>query len=325
MDYGNLIEHAWRLAWRRRFLWLLGLFVPGAGSSCNFNGSERLFEQVPPTEESYWVTYNVRLWFIQLGRWADANPQWVVGAAVGAAALLLLFLIVWVIAQGGMARATTALARGEPVTAGEAWRAGLRLFWRYAGLMLLQFLISLAALALAALPVGALIQATTASDSPRLLLATLLIVLGLLLVIALALFLISLSVVVAFAQRAVVVDGVGPIAALHTGLALARGRLIESAVIWVINLAVHIGIALATAVVVPALALPLGALGVWLLVALGVSETSIAVTILAFVVLLALTWFLGAVANAYSWMYWSLAYLELTGRQSVAMAVPAPG
>src|SRR5207253_51647 len=34
MDNGRLLQDAWRLTWRYRFLWVLGLF---AGSSCNFS------------------------------------------------------------------------------------------------------------------------------------------------------------------------------------------------------------------------------------------------------------------------------------------------
>jgi len=47
-----------------------------------------------------------------------------VGVALGAFVLALVLLVISLIAEGAMARATADVARGRPITLGEAWSVG---------------------------------------------------------------------------------------------------------------------------------------------------------------------------------------------------------
>src|SRR6185437_7267129 len=81
-------------------------------------------------------------------QWATAHGG-LIAAVIGVVALIALtLLIVSLIAQGSLAGATAAFATGRSSSLGRAWRTGLHLFWRYAGLWLL--------LALAVAAIGAL-------------------------------------------------------------------------------------------------------------------------------------------------------------------------
>lgn len=324
MDYGELIERSWRLAWRHRLLWVLGLFVPGAGGSCSFNGGERLFEQVPPAESPETIPSGFERTFAQIGRWIEQNSGLAIGLALVLGLLALLSIALWFVAQGGMARATTALARRQPVTAGVAWAAGLHLFWRYVGLFLIQLGMTLVVvLAAAALIAAIVFLGAVTSDSVRLLMIISSILLGLALLVSAGAFLVLLSIAVVFAQRALVVDDLGPVAGLRAGAALVRTHLNDSVVIWLINLALSIGVAIAVTVAVLIVLLPFGAFGFALFVTEGASQTALLYTAAAAVVAFAIAWLLSAVANAFAWTYWTLAYLALTGRLTAEME-PVP-
>ena len=325
MDLGNLIERAWRLTWRYHFLWVLGLFVPGGGS-CSLPGRDLLFEQVPPTVRPEGITPGFEDLFVQIGGWVAQNVGVSLTLVAVVGLLALLFLMLWFIAHGGMAWATVALAQGQSVTFGDAWRTGLRLVWRYVGLFLLQMGLTLAALAVGGALIGLFVAvAATVGDAARLLMTLSGVLLGLGAVVAIAGFLIALSIAVAFAQRAMVVEDVGPVTALRAGAALVQFDLAYSVVVWLIHLALNIALAIAVALAVVIVLLPFSALGFILILVLGVSPTSVSYAVAAGFIGVATAWFLGGIASAFSWNYWTLTYLALTGRLTARLQpLPVP-
>ena len=321
MDYGSLIREAWLITWRHRFLWVLGLFATTSVGTCSGGG---------------WSGGGPLQWSAQPGDFerfrpgaggaataaADAVASWVVDnlaliAVVALVAFLLglAFLIVSLIAQGGMARATADLARGRPISAGDAWRAGLRLFWRYLGLWLLLIGAAIVIAAIlgffAALGLGASLLAGGGARVALLVLGILITLLGVL--VAIPLFILA-SIVVAYAQRAIAVEDVGPLAALRAGLLLLRAHLGPSLLVWLINLALSIGAGIAIAVPMFVVLILLGILGVIIYAAVGFAAPLIVYGGFALLVLIAAFWLLAAIANSYFWSYWTLAYLRLSER-----------
>ncbi|MGI5836502.1 MAG: hypothetical protein ACOX87_08440, partial [Chloroflexota bacterium] len=65
----------------------------------------------------------------------------------------------------------------------------------------------------------------------------------------------------------------------------------------------------------------LGGLAAILFLTLGVSAASVIYTVLAVLLFIAGVWFLGAIANSYFWHYWTLAYLNFTGRLTNRMEI----
>jgi hypothetical protein len=319
MNIDALLTQSWRLTWRHRFLWVLGLFlssgggvsipnvpsvpsVPGGPGGPNRGGPPPLPSNPDGSGEAF-------------GRWVGQNLGLIIAIVAVLVLLGLALLVVSFIAQGGMAYATAQLGQGQPVAAGVAWRAGLRLFWRYVGLWLLSIAIVLAVLLAVGLVAGIMIAlGAAAGDAPR----VAIIVAGVLLALAALLlalpFFIGLSIAYALAQRAVAVEDAGPVVAFRTGLRLLRGNPGQVTLTWLVSAGVTIGAGIVTAIAVIVAALPLAGAGVAIYAAAGLSAGLIAYAVVAGLLFIAGLWLLSAIINTFMWNYWTLAYLALTGR-----------
>jgi hypothetical protein len=221
-----------------------------------------------------------------------------------------------------MARATVELGEGRPVTAGDAWGAGVGLFWRYLGLWALLIAAAVAVAVVVGMVVALAIGAVAITDGPvRIMLGALFALVGFVLALALVPVGIGATIVVAYAQRAIAVEDVGPIDALGLGIRLLREHLGESVVLWLINLGLGIGASIVLGVVAVVVAVVLAAVGALIFAATGLAVGTMVYAGLALLALIGVVWVLGGIANTYFWSYWSLAYLRLTGR----MAPAAPG
>jgi hypothetical protein len=303
MDYGALIREAWQTTWRHRFLWVLGLFAGGAvgvsfgggggsGAGGQGRGAGGDLERVAPAAAQLAGDAE---------RWAAANGALLAGALALAVLLGLALLVVSVIAQGGMAEATVDLATGRPSSLAVAWRAGRRLFWRNAGLYLLLAGAALAAAAAIAVALVAAIVpiAAAAAAAPVLTAPAILLVVPLALVTLAAALAgaVALSIVVAYAQRAIYAEDAGPLAALRAGWRVLRQHPGDSALAWLVNLALVVGAGIASALAFVAVAAVLVGLGVGVWAAAGTTAPRLVY----------------AVANTFFWNYWTLTYLRLTG------------
>jgi hypothetical protein len=313
MDYGALIREAWATTWRHRFLWVLGLFAGGAVGVAGGGGNgQGVRWQTSPQELARVAPATARA-AQEVERWAGANAGLVATAAGAALALVLALVVVSLIAQGGMAEATVNLATGRPSSLALAWRAGRRLFWRYAGLALLLVGAVLAAAAaagvLAAAALAPVVAAASIAPELAALAFVVLVPLGLAAVIAA----VAASIVVAYAQRAVYAEDAGPLAALGAGWGVLRAHPGASVLTWLVNLALAFGVGIAAALAVGAVVAVLAVLGMG---AWAVSEAAgVAYVILAALAVLAGGALLAAVTNTFFWNYWTLAYLRLAGRE----------
>ena len=317
MDYGGLLRRAWELTWRHRFLWALGLFVPGPTASCSANiGGNGLGEGLPTGGEPTDLSREATEVAAAVAWWIERNLGILI-ALVGMVVLLALALfVVSIIAQGGMAHATILLARGRAMTLGEAWRLGLRDFWRYLGLWFLQVLVMLGIVLVAVAPLGLLGGALYAAgaDGGALTLVLAAALLGIALVLAAVVVAVLLSIAVTLAQRAIVVEGLGPAASLRAGVALLRAHPGPVAFVWLLSVAIGIGVTIALAVMTLISIVPLGLIGLALYAAAGFTAITIAYTVVAVLLVIAASWAASAVVATFVWHYWTLAYLAITGR-----------
>ena len=183
--------------------------------------------------------------------------------------------------------AASDLAVGHPSSPGRAWSAGLPLFWRYAGLWLV----------LAALAIPIALRVLIAAPPFVLLLAA-----GL-----------SSSGVVAFAQRALVVEDVGPMAALRSSWQLARHHIRESLLSWQVNVGVALASGIAIVALVTAALGVLVALEALLFAAAGPSTPTLVYPALAGIVSVGGVLTLAGAVNTFCWTFWTLVYLHLRG------------
>jgi hypothetical protein len=352
MEYGKLIRDAWAITWRYRFLWILGVLAGGTVGVPALNGgggggpSVRTapigIEQANPALAR--ASQDV-------SAWAVANLGLLVALAALATVFVLVLIVVSFIAQGGMAEATVDLATGHPSSFSRAWSAGVHLFWRYVGLWLVLAAVALVLAAAIAFIVAAVVVTATVSQAPILggvvaamflaavvvgfvsfvvritppstaplwlvvLLATLFALPVFTVLIAAAL---TISIVVAFAQRAIAVEDVGPAAALRSGWRLMRAHLGDSLMTWLVN----VGLALVCGIVgvagVLGTLVVLAGVGALVFAAAGLTAPTIGYVGIGALVFLAGVLTLVGIANTFFWTYWTLAYLQLTGPRSGAL------
>jgi hypothetical protein len=350
MEYGTLIRQAWTITWRYRFLWLLGVLAGGAVGMPTLNGGgsgtgwRADSTDIRPTDPSLVAAGE------QVGAWAVANAGSLIALAVAAVALMLVLLVLSFIAQGSMGRATADIASGRPSSLGSAWGAGVHLFWRYVGLWLVLIGAAIAIAAIIGAVVAAGAAAAIAGQAPWLGLALALaagaaIVVGFmrfvlaitrdsgaprwLVIVGSALFALPiftvliaaallLSIVVAFAQRAIAVEDAGPIAALQSGWRLTRAHLGDSLLTWLVN----VGLALATGIAVVLTALGalvlLAGIGGLVFAVVGLTGPLFAYIGVGGLVLTAGVLTLAGIANTFFWAFWTLAYFRLSGRSVAA-------
>jgi hypothetical protein len=317
MEYGRIIRDAWGITWRHPFLWIFGLFAGGAaGSSFKLqgggrNGGAAPWGSAPGGIGPFGPGMDARA--ADVLRWAAEHAGLIAGA-VGLVLLVgLALLAISLVAQGGLAGATADFAAGRESTPGRAWRTGLHLFWRYAGLWLLLAATVIVVMALVTSFAALVYALTSVVDRAAWVIAPAVVV-GFVLVLAGIAAAVVVSIVVPYAQRAIAVQDVGPIAALRDGWRVLRANPGSSLLVWLIDVGLSIGstLVITMAMVFTVLVLALPALGLW--GAFAWTAPTIAYLVIAGVVAFGILLTLSSVANTFSWSYWTLAYLRLRGQ-----------
>jgi hypothetical protein len=176
LNYGSLISEAFWLTWRHRFLWFFGFFAGGSTSfnfSTRFGGSRNDIGASPPA------------WAEDLIRLISDNLVLFLSIVISVVILLVLvFVTLSMLSQGGLVDSVAALYRGETRSFLPTWRAGVSHFWRVLGLKALLFLI-LIGLALLIIAPVALAGVAVFSSTNSVGLIILLVLLAVLLVITL--------------------------------------------------------------------------------------------------------------------------------------------
>lgn len=301
MNYGDLIGEAFRIAWRNRFLWVLGFLLGGA-------------TVVSPTDFGT-VSTNEPAWTQDLGRWIENN----VGLAILVLALtilviILVFLALFTLCRAALTESIGAIARGERRGFGSTLRGGLSYFWRVLLQTLLVGLISLAVV----IPVYLLLAAAfvrlfagiaaTDSTAARVVIALACVVAILLLVVALVIASVALAIVGQLALRDLILGHSGIVSSIGNGYRIFRRNLGRTLLLLVMQIAIALGTSIVLFIVVTLLRLlfsiPVTALsGSW------VSTTvAIAGSLLFSLPVFVLAGFLGTFYQA----YWTVAYLRLS-------------
>jgi hypothetical protein len=310
MDIASLIRDAWAATWRNRFLWVLALFAGGA-AGVSTGGSGRNTNWQPNQAELDRVAPNVTRFGREFGEWAAAHTGLLVAAGLVAALVALTLLVVFFIAQGGMATATLELGTGHSTTLVQAWRAGLHFFWRYAGLWLMLALLAMAiafitGLALALMAGFGVLTGTWVMSIAMLLAFGLpAIVIGLAVTI-------GLTIVVAYAQRAIAAEDTGPLGALTSAWTLLRGHVRQSLLAWVVSLGLAVVAGLAAGIVIVLAAGIVVLFGAMLWGLAGMGPALVLYGALGVLVVISLGLVLLAINNTFFWNYWTLTYLRIS-------------
>ncbi|KPK99554.1 MAG: hypothetical protein AMJ91_07335 [candidate division Zixibacteria bacterium SM23_73_3] len=285
MDYGGLVKRALEIMWKFKYLWIFGFFLEFGSGGGGWVGN--LPEKIK----------------LPVGDFLS-------GALVGAIILLVLvglvvfvlFLIMYIISQGGLIHCVWKIQSGENPTLRDGWNAGVKNFWRILGIsiMILIFILVSALFTLA--PFILLLITFKALG-----IISAIILFPLFLVLFITIILINL-----YATRTCIIEGKGVFASLAEGWEMLKTNLGPSLVVGLIGIGSTMVYIFGFVAVGLLLALPFIALGIFNLF-LGI--------FLGVVVGLIYIGVLSAIWGTYIDSLWTLAYLDMKKLQLQNVAV----
>ena len=301
MNYGSLISEAFWLTWRHRFLWFFGFFVGGASFDFNYPAGSGDRGGSPPA------------WLNDLAQWISDNLALFLAVAITLVTVMVLILIALsVLSQGALAESVAALHRGEPRRFRSTWRAGLAHFWGGLGLKVLFFVVSLGLILAVAAPAGLAILAVRAATESLGPLILVIVLVGLLAIALLLPAFVLLYVIQQLALRELVVGEERLARSIGSGYELFRRNPGRSLLVWVIQVALALGIGTISFIVFLILGLVLFGPVVALFVA---KRTTVAVVVgvVAALLFLVPSLVISGAVGTFKSTYWTLAYLRLVG------------
>lgn len=314
MNYGRLVTRPLEIIARRPYLWLLA-FLAGGGAATNSWGSGTSYQQqagttyTGPSAETLQAIWN-------------NNWEWMVGILAVFALICVVLFVLGCIATGGMIRAAVEHDEGREYRLGVAWSAGYATGWRIAGLRVLTLLLGLVpALLFGTLAVVAVAGAVSSAPVVALSFGLLAALVGLVAIV----FWVALGVAYEFAQRIVVLEGGHVADSLTAGFRMLFGHFKESAIGWLLLVALSIVAGIAMAIVAVMAVIPAGGLG-FLGWAVGGGTGLIVLGTFAAVFFLGVVLAAAGAYSAYMSVYWTLLFRSIRALPARALGqtvVPA--
>lgn len=316
MDYGEVLERAWRITWRFKGLWVLGVLAScrrgggggsgGSSSGGDFSGSLGTNGGAPQ--------------FPELERFIETvDPAILVGAVVAVVALLLLlallFILIGVFGQAGLIYGADQADRGEAISLAQAASGGLRYFWRLLALDIIVFAVSVV-IVLSVLLVVLAFGILTLGVGLLLLVPLLCLFIPLSILVGLA-----LQIYLQFVRTSIVVDSMSITEAVRSAWNVVREHPVPAGVMGLI-LVLGVGIVgLILGLPLLFVVLPLiGGVAVGTDASLGIG---IGVAALCFLAYFPIFLLLNGILQTYAQSAWTLTYRRMTDRSGEPLAAPA--
>ena len=302
MQYWNVVTRSFRIAWNFKYLWLIALFSGEGGASLpSFNYNFNPNTTTPNGE----LPSNAQIQD-QVTTWINDHIGLIVLVAVVWLVLAIAFFILSAICEGATVRASAEHDAERPFGLGWAWRSGRSTMWAIVRfrLLLLVLYIPLLLLLLGFAASVALVVLGNNNGA-----AAGIAIFGFLVIIPGIPYLIYLGFLDRLGIRALVLEQLGALASFARGHRLIFKRLGRTLVVWLLSIAVGIGLSVLVACAGAIVAVPFILIGAALFA--GNSAAAIPVVILAFIVLLPLFLIVGGFLAAQSSTYWTLAFRRL--------------
>jgi hypothetical protein len=307
MNYTALIKDTYRIAWNSRYLWLFGFFAGGGGGGSLPNSGSQDSERAVSALRTF-------------AGGVLSNPALLIGLALAAVALLLVFMALHFLSYGGLVKTVAEIEQGKKPSFDDALDHGYRYFWRMVAMQLLFFLTVLAIVAVAAVPPIVMLAGNGAMKAVAVIWLVALILPGLAL-------LLLLSLVLILATRIAIIDDAAVGDAVTRAFDLVRHRFSDCASLFGVGVAVALAFSFAFLAAIMLLAIPFviaGIINTWLGLIPGLA---IGLPLLVVV---------QCVYGVYSSAFWTLGYLRLfpkpaepvalaTGPDSTAEPSPVAG
>ena len=322
MDFGKLIGDTWRLIWRHKFLWFFGLFAGGSSSfgGGNFNFSSGSYDESP--------SGNRRNQADDAGQeiidWVNAHMTLVIVLIAAFITLGVLFWLWSIVCRGAVIGSARDVCQKQGISFKTAFSRGresfgrLLLFDLFLLLLIVCLIIIIAAVVM--FIIFLLMVAHTAG-------AVILSVLGLWLLVFFAFSLgylacctiwfvpwIFIGIIMNYATRAVVLEGLRPMAAFRRGWRVMKDNLGQTMLMYLVNLGLSIGSGIAILLAVGLSAIP--SIIAWILaysqdwpMNLIIVASALMIIPLTMIILTA------AAVNTYFTSFWTIGYDKLANNE----------
>lgn len=319
MPYWENVTRSFRMAWSRKYLWLIALFA-GEGGGAGFNTSSG--QGGPATTGGGRQLPSMASVQQQVGTWIGDHVALLVSLAVIWLVLVVAFFILGAVCEGATVRATAEHDADRQFGLGWAWQSGVRTMWVIVRFRLLLVLIGLPLfllyVAFAASIVVAVLNSNSGAIGPLIGLGGLLLLVS----IPYALYLFFLD---KLGSRAVVLEQLSATAGIARAHRLLFKRLGRTLLVWLLALAVGLVLGIALGCLLAAVFIPLAIVGAG--IAYANSAAIVPLVIAAVVVLLPISLLVQGFVAAQSAAYWTLAFRRLDldyPPVPVPQYVPAP-
>ncbi len=330
MGFGEIIKRAWRITWRYRALWVLGLFAGVAGGSSGGGGGS---SYNPSSSGSRGSDTGQFFYGLDPANWTDQISRFLPAIIAGTMLLLAIGFVFWIVgiaARGGLIQAVDAIEEGGTFTLGAAWDAGFGHFWRLLGLSVLlglpMALVGLGLAAAVALPIIGAVRA--GSDPSPALFAPMCgaFIVGIPLLIVGGVILGTMSLL---GSRSIMIADTGVFEAAAEAWRLFRTRIKDSLIMWFISLGLNMvaGIVVAIPIVIVTFA---GVIPAVFLIRSESWPALIGVSAIAVLIITLVIMLYTAIWGTFTSALWTIFFRRLTGREApteslapVAPSVPS--
>jgi hypothetical protein len=319
MPYWEIVTRSFRIAWQRKYLWLIALFS-GEGGGASFNYSQGT-TRPPAGTAGGSGTGTGRVDFTavtdQVGTFVGTHAALLLALAVLSLVLIAGLFLLGAVCEGATVRAAAEHDAERPFGLGIAWRVGVSLMWTMVRFRLLLIALGLPLLVLflgfAAGIVFAIATSSTAAVLP-------LVLAGLVLLAAGVPYVIYLFFLDRLGSRALVLEQLAARASLVRAHRLLRKRLGRALLVWLVSIGVGIALGIGLACAFAIIAIPLVLIGI----GLGAASSAAVIPLIAVgvIVLLPLALVVNGFVAAQAATYWTLAFRRLDVDYAPAPAYP---
>lgn len=322
VDFSRLIGDTWRLVWRHKFLWFFGLFAGGSSSfgGGNFNFSTDSYDDSPSGNGRGQVDDTGQ----EILDWVNAHLTLVI---ILVAAVITLFVLLWlwsVICRGAVIGSARDVRQKRSINFKSAFARGRESFGRLLLFDLFLFLLGICLFIIIAAAVLFILLLVFVADTAG---SVILSILGLWLLALIVFGLGYLScctiwfvpwiffgVIINYATRAVVLEGLRPMAAFRRGWRVMMDNLGQTMLMFLISLGLSIGAGIAIVLAVGLSSVP--SIIAWILAYNQDWPLSLIIVASALMIIpIVLMILVAAAMNTYFTSYWTIGYDKLAGNE----------
>jgi hypothetical protein len=285
MDYGGLVKKALEIMWKFKYLWIFGFFLEFGSGGGSFIGNLPEKLHCPLRDAFGGFLMSAILVLIAVGF-----------------LVFLVFLIMYIISQGGMIHCVWRMQMGENPSFRDGWDAGIKNFLRILGISILMLIL--------------IVMAAVITLGPFVLLIISLKALGILSAFILfpifLVLLVTLLLVNLYATRVCVIENKGVFDSIGAGWEMLKNNLVPSLVMGLIGIGSTFAYVTGFVLVGLLLAVP------FIIIAAINLVTGIFLGVLVGLVYIGIV---SAIWGTYIDSLWTLAYLEIKKLSPQAAAV----